>query len=101
MKAIFDQVTEPNVKICWNSNDTDLMDPGLVANFNMVKQWLGDTAHVRAFDENDYPYQQLFKLFKEAGYQGWVLLEAHSNPADKIAAMKAQKEMYENYIKNI
>ncbi|MFC4874858.1 sugar phosphate isomerase/epimerase family protein [Negadavirga shengliensis] len=101
MKAIFDQVTESNVKICWNSNDTDLMDPGLVANFNMVKQWLGDTAHVRAFDENDYPYQQLFELFKEAGYQGWVLLEAHSNPADKIAAMKTQKEMYETYVKNI
>src|SRR5690606_12242692 len=35
MKAIFDQVTEENVVICWNSNDTDLKAPGLEANFNM------------------------------------------------------------------
>ena len=34
MKAIFDQVTEPNVKICWNCNDQDLLPPGLEANFN-------------------------------------------------------------------
>lgn len=101
MKAIFDQVTEPNVKICWNSNDTDLLEPGLEANFNMVKKWLGDTTHVRAFDENDYPYQDLFKLLGGAGYKGWVLLEAHSDPADKISAMKSQKKMYEDFMKNI
>ena len=25
MKAMFDQVTEKNVRICWNCNDTDLL----------------------------------------------------------------------------
>ncbi len=29
MKAIFDQVTEPSVKICWNCNPEDLLPPGL------------------------------------------------------------------------
>jgi len=29
MKAIFDLVIEPNVKICWNSNDPDLL-PGFI-----------------------------------------------------------------------
>jgi len=47
MRDIFEQVTEPNVKICWNSNDTDLLPPGLEGNFNMVKKWFGDTVHVR------------------------------------------------------
>ncbi|MBD3629437.1 TIM barrel protein [Cyclobacterium sp.] len=101
MKAIFDQVTSSNVKICWNSNDTDLMEPGLEANFNMVKKWLGDTTHVRAFDENDYPYQDLFRLLDQANYQGWILLEAHSNPADKVASMVAQKQMFENFISSL
>ncbi|MEX2512795.1 MAG: sugar phosphate isomerase/epimerase family protein [Cyclobacteriaceae bacterium] len=101
MKAIFEQVTEPNVKICWNSNDTDLKDPGLEANFDLVKQWLGDTTHVRAFNENKYPWPSLFRLLEEANYQGWILLEAHSNPSDKIAAMVEQKQMFETYIKNL
>ena len=38
MKAIFEQVTESNVKMCWNSNETDLLPPGLEANFNSVKK---------------------------------------------------------------
>ncbi|MDN3690745.1 sugar phosphate isomerase/epimerase family protein [Cyclobacterium jeungdonense] len=101
MKEIFDQVTSSNVKICWNSNDTDLMDPGLEANFAMVKHWLGDTTHVRAFNENSYPYQELFRLLEGADYQGWVLLEAHSNPEDKIASMREQKALFEDFIKNI
>ena len=38
IKAIFDQVTEKNVKMCWNCNDQDLLPPGLEANFNSVKK---------------------------------------------------------------
>ena len=38
IRDIFEQVTEPNVKICWNSNDTDLLPPGLKGNFEMVKK---------------------------------------------------------------
>ena len=33
MKAIFEQVTEDSVKICWNCNDQDLLPPGLEAQF--------------------------------------------------------------------
>ena len=101
MKAIFDQVTEKNVVICWNSNDTDLKAPGLEANFNMVKQWLGDTSHCRAFSETDYPFQQLFKLLKGADYNGWILLEAHSNPADKIAALAKEKKLFEEMMSKV
>ncbi len=56
-----DQVTAPNVKICWNSNPPDLNPPGLEGNFNMVKKWIGDTAHVRELTAKDYPYRQTFR----------------------------------------
>lgn len=98
MKEIFDQVTEKNVVICWNSNDTDLKEPGLEANFNMVKQWIGDTTHCRAFSETQYPFQDLFRLLSGANYQGWILLEAHSNPADKIAAMQKEKQLFDQMV---
>ena len=101
MKAIFDQVSEKNVKICWNSNLTDLKPPGLEGNFNMVKQWIGDTVHVRELNLNDYPYQQLFNLFAGIGYNGWILLEASSAPIDKIAAMKEQLAVFNALIDSI
>lgn len=100
MKAVFEQVTEPNVKICWNSNDTDLLPPGLEGNFNMVKKWLGDTVHVRELNIGEYPYQRLFNLFAEMKYNGWILLEARTKPEDKIAAMKEQLSVFNKMIAN-
>jgi len=101
MKAIFDQVTDPNVKICWNSNNVDLNPPGIQGNFNMVKQWIGDTVHVRELNQNDYPYQELFRLLAGVNYNGWILLEASSTPIDKIKAMKEQLAIFKNLVANI
>ena len=94
MKAIFEQVTEKSVKICWNSNDQDLLSPGLEANFHSVKKWFGDTVHVRELNIGEYPYQQLMNLFVEMNYKGWILLEARTEPEDRIAAMKEQLEVF-------
>ena len=99
MKAIFDQVTEPNVKICWNCNEQDL-EPGLEYNFNMLKKWFGQTVHVRELNEGDYPYQQLMNLFIGMDYKGWILLEARTEPADRVAALKEQKLIFDNLIAN-
>lgn len=98
MKAIFDQVTEKNVSICWNCNDQDLLPPGLEGNFNMVKKWFGDIVHIRELNDGNYPYQQLFNLFTGIKYKGWILLEARTEPADRIAAMKEQLSLFNKMI---
>jgi sugar phosphate isomerase/epimerase len=100
MKAIFDQVTEPNVKMCWNCNDQDLLPPGLEGNFNMVEKWFGDTVHIRELNVGNYPYQELFNLFTDIKYKGWILLEARTEPADRIEAMKEQLGLFNKMIKN-
>ncbi|MDP3467308.1 MAG: TIM barrel protein [Daejeonella sp.] len=101
MKAIFDQVIQPNVKICWNSNPVDLNPPGIEGNFNMVKQWIGDTVHVRELNANDYPYQKLFNLFAGINYKGWILLEASSTPTDRLSAMKEQLTAFKDLVAKI
>ena len=101
MKAIFEQVTEKSVKICWNCNDEDLLSPGLEENFNSVKRWIGDTVHIRELNVGNYPYQQLFNLFDNMKYDDWILLEARTNPPDRIAAMKEQKNIFNTMINNI
>ena len=101
MKSIFEQVTENNVKICWNCNDQDLLPPGLKVNFNSVKKWFGDTVHVREFNVGDYPYQQLMNLFGAIKYNGWILMEARTEPRDKILAMNEQMDLFKQMIAKV
>ncbi len=101
MKAIFDQVTESNVKICWNCNTVDTNSPGLTGNFNMVKQWIGDTVHVHPMNKNDYPYKDFFKLLSGINYKGWILLEEGNVPEDIITAMKEQKSYFDKLVSTL
>ncbi len=98
MKAIMDVATHPNVGVCWNCNSQDLEDQGLESNFNLVRARFGDTAHVRELNLNDYPYQQLINLLVATNYEGWVLLEGRTKPADRVKALAEQREVFEQMV---
>jgi sugar phosphate isomerase/epimerase len=100
IRDIFAVATHPNVYVCWNSNDEDLNGDGLQANVNMVLPRFGDTVHVRELNIGNYPYTQLMQLFKQANYSGWILLECRTDPADKVAAMIEQREVFERMLKS-
>jgi sugar phosphate isomerase/epimerase len=100
MKQIMDVATHPNARVCWNSNANDLKGEGLEYNFNLVKDRFGHTAHVRELTGADYPWQELIKLFVGANYRGWILLEASSNPPDRLAALIAQREKFDQLLAN-
>ena len=99
VKAIFDVADHPNVAVCWNSNDVDLNGEGLEYNFNLVKSRFGKTVHVRELNMNDYPYQDLFRLFHTMDYDGWIVVEARRDPADKIAALTEQRTVFEELVR--
>jgi sugar phosphate isomerase/epimerase len=96
--AIMEAADHPNVTVCWNSNDDDLLGEGLEYNFNLVKDRLGYTAHIRELNVGDYPYQQLMDLFLGINYQGWILLECRTEPADIVEAMIEQKRIFNEMI---
>ncbi len=98
MKAIFDVADHPNVTVCWNSNQQDLEGKGLAHNFSLVRNRFGATAHVRELDSDNYPYQDLFNHFVRTRYTGWVLLEARTDPSDKVEAMKRQKALFDSLL---
>lgn len=97
-KRIMDVATHPNATICWNCNPQDLNGKGFQANFDLVKDRLGATCHVRELDRTDYPYQDLLNNLVTLNYKGWVLLECHTNPADKVAQMKTQRVVFDRMI---
>lgn len=95
VRDIFEVADHSNAYVCWNCNDQDLQGDGLEANFKMVRKRFGDTVHIREMNVGNYPYPELMKLLVETKYQGWVLLEARTDPKDKAAAMKEQREIFE------
>ena len=94
MKKIMDIADHPNVGVCWNCNGQDLDGEGLEYNFNLVKDRFGDTAHVRELNIGDYPYQELMNLFVAMDYDGWILLEARTNPGDRVKALTEQRQVF-------
>ena len=99
VRDIFKIATNPNATVCWNSNDVDLDGDGLAGNFDMVKNRFGDTVHIRELNVGSYPYAELMKKFKDMHYNGWILLEARTNPADKVAALVEQRKIFEQITK--
>ena len=98
IKEIMDVADHPNVAVCWNWNDEDLLDGGLESNFHLVEKRLGATTHVRELDIGKYPYQDLISLLVKADYSGWVLLECRKMPVDGVAAMIHQREVFERMV---
>lgn len=96
--AIMKVADHPNVKVCWNSNNTDLNGEGLVHNFNLVKNRFGKTAHVREFDIGAYPYEQLIELYVKMDYDGWIMLEGRKIPQDKAAGLNHQRQLFEKFV---
>ncbi|MHC4736530.1 MAG: sugar phosphate isomerase/epimerase family protein, partial [Planctomycetota bacterium] len=94
MKAIMDVADHPNVGVCWNCNSQDLQGQGLEHNFNLVKDRFSDIVHIRELNVGSYPYQDLMNLFVGMDYAGWILLEARTNPKDRVKALVEQRQVF-------
>ena len=94
IKAIMDVAKHPNVAVCWNSNPQDLTGKGLAGNFELVKDRLGATTHVRELEYAKYPTQDLLNLLVKAKYEGWVLIESSNIPKDIPAALAEQQKKF-------
>nr|WP_295929546.1 TIM barrel protein [uncultured Dyadobacter sp.] len=95
IRKIMDYADHRNAKICWNCNKQDLNGQGFQYNFDLVKKYFSDTCHVRELDRTDYPYPELIDNLAKMDYRGWVLLECHTNPDDKVKAMKEQRQVFD------
>jgi sugar phosphate isomerase/epimerase len=98
IKKIMDIATDPHVGLCWNSNANDLKGAGLEQNFNLVKDRLGATTHIRELDSPGYPWDKLLELLVKIDYKGWLLLECTSPIKDAVAALSHQREVFDKLL---
>ena len=97
IRDIFSVADHSNAYVCWNCNGEDLNGEGLEANFKMVRKRFGDTVHIREMNVGEYPYEKLMQMFVTSKYQGWILLEARTDPKDKVAALIEQRKLFEKF----
>ncbi len=100
MRTIMDACGHPAVGVCWNSNAADLdANKSAAASFDLLKPFLR-SCHINDL-ENDkngkYPYRELFKLLRGAGYDRYTLIEYGKSfdPASGTEFLKSYKKQWE------
>jgi hypothetical protein len=95
LKAVMDQVTQPLVRIKLNSDARDAAGAGFEANFNLVKKFLGHTAHLHNLKDTKFPYQLQMDLLVKMNWDGWAMLETSDEVPDRVAALTEQRELWD------
>jgi sugar phosphate isomerase/epimerase len=91
-KRILDHTTTPHVYVNWNCDETDVLDPGFDARFDLVKDRISNI-HLHDLHNTAYPYRRLFERLREIGYQGYC--DAEIGPSeDAIAVLKYYRALF-------
>jgi len=77
-EAIMKATHHPQVGLCWNSNDGDVINGSVRQNFELVKPWIRH-CHINELSKQNYPYRELFTLLREASYHGFTLAECQAS----------------------
>jgi sugar phosphate isomerase/epimerase len=84
MKAIMQHCDHPKVGLTWNSNPTDKKDGSVAEYFKLLRPWI-KSCHINELYKDatgTYPYRELFRLFRETGYDRVTLCEVGRTPPD-------------------
>jgi hypothetical protein len=98
IRAIMEQVAQRSVRVKLNSDKRDAEGKGFEHNFNLVKDYLGDTVHAHDLEDPSFPNQLQIDLLRKMGWTGWVLLEASAKVPDRVQALREQRELWEKMV---
>jgi sugar phosphate isomerase/epimerase len=73
--------------VCWNSNQEDLADGGLEANFRLVQHRIGQV-HMRDLYIEEYPWRQLVSLLNGIAFDGYCYAELGESSCDGVRVLK-------------
>ena len=85
----------PGLRVCWNSNQTDLLDGGFEAAFKLVKNQIGQV-HMRDLFLAEYPFRALIGALSEMNFQGYCFAEIPES-TDPVRVLKYFRGMFRAY----
>jgi hypothetical protein len=98
IRSVMDQVTQRSVRVKLNSEPRNAAGEGFEHNFNLVKDFLGDTLHAHNFNDTKFPNQLQIDLLVKMGWTGWVLLEASMKVPDRVQTLEEQRRLFEQML---
>jgi sugar phosphate isomerase/epimerase len=84
----------PAVRVCWNSNPTDLLDGGFDSNFALVRDQIGQV-HMRDLFV-DYPWRRLLTSLSAMSFEGYCFAEIPES-ADPVPVLKYFRGLFRAY----
>ena len=87
MKAIMEHCGHRRVGLTWNSNGSDVKNGSVEEYFNLLWPWIR-SCHINELYKDAagaYPYRELFRLFRQHGYDRATLCEVGRSVADEAA----------------
>ncbi len=85
----------PGVRVCWNSNQTDLLDGGFEPAFNLVKEQI-DQVHMRDLFLEEYPWRALLTALSDMKFQGYCFAEIPES-TDPVRVLKYYRALFRAY----
>jgi sugar phosphate isomerase/epimerase len=85
----------PGVRVCWNSNPTDLLDGGFEPAFRLVKDEIGQV-HMRDLFLEEYPWRALIAALSEMKFQGYCFAEIPES-ADPVRVLGYFRGLFRAY----
>ena len=85
----------PAVRVCWNSNQTDLLDGGFEANFRLVRDRIGQI-HMRDLFVEEYPWRKLITSLTEMKFDGYCYAEIPES-ADAVRVLRYFRGLFRAY----
>jgi sugar phosphate isomerase/epimerase len=84
IKTMMDHCGHPKVGLTWNSNQSDIKNGSVAEYFKLLQPWI-KSCHINELWKDGrgiYPYRELFRLFRESGYDRVTLCEVGKSPPD-------------------
>jgi sugar phosphate isomerase/epimerase len=90
MKAIMEHCGHRRVGLTWNSNAGDVKDESVAGYFDLLWPWIR-SCHINELYKDTagvYPYRELFRLFRQHGYDRVTLCEVGRPVAEEAAGLE-------------
>ena len=87
IKRMMEHCGHPRVGLTWNSNSTDIKDGSVAEYFHLLQPWIR-SCHINELYKNatgQYPYRELFRLFRQSGYDRVTLVEVGRSMPDALS----------------
>ena len=98
-KTIMDVANHPMVGLTWNCNAGDVVDGSVRQNWMLVYKSVRCLHIHDLWDEDSYPWTELFQLINETSWRGYALWERGGQSDDPVALMQKQKATFDELCK--